>query len=479
MQPTIQNIVITANLNVPLDVKNIALHKGKYNERMNIAIIKIDKPKSTKNESDAYKACFEFEKKIGFKTHLTEFRIQNITASCNLQFPIDLYKLYGILPNSVYEPELFPALTFRLSYPKEDNLPSPIRRCKDYNFDCVINVAVSIMRLIKQNKQLPIWNIDDSVNQKQLSRHGSLLPNSIRCIICGPSNCGKTNLMLSLLYSINGLKFQNVYLFSKTIFQPKYQTLAKILNPIDEIGFYFFNNNVDVPHPSSAKSNSIFIFDDIACDKQNNWNRRFLSVSKLCPNSEAFDNANLLVLFKQDNTNIKRLYDDHVNSDMTFKEFKSLCDHCWKRKYGFIVIDKDRDMNDGRYRCGFDIANDIEKSTSNIKEKYLTLKRHLAENDEYLNRTFNPITKHLKLITDNFTNSQQSFDSSASEDFKFIMPQEASTPFKPQSIFSSATPQQNSPQVVQQFSTKRLLDKKNSSIPQKIPPSSSFFVTKR
>ena len=132
MQPTIQNIVITANLNVPLDVKNIALHKGKYNERMNIAIIKIDKPKSTalifktgkmvclgtKNESDAYKACFEFEKKIGFKTHLTEFRIQNITASCNLQFPIDLYKLYGILPNSVYEPELFPALTFRLSYPK-------------------------------------------------------------------------------------------------------------------------------------------------------------------------------------------------------------------------------------------------------------------------------------------------------------------------------------------------------------------------
>src|ERR1700712_4721006 len=117
------------------------------------------------------------------------------------------------------------------------------------------------------------------------------------------------------------------------------------------------------------------------------------------------------------------------------------------------------------------IANDIEKSTSNIKEKYLTLKRHLAENDEYLNRTFNPITKHLKLITDNFTNSQQSFDSSASEDFKFIMPQEASTPFKPQSIFSSATPQQNSPQVVQ-HSQQTSPGQKNSSIPQKIPPSS-------
>ena len=75
------------------------------------------------------------------------------------------------------------------------------------------------------------------------------------------------------------------------------------------------------------------------------------------------------------------------------------------------------------------IANDIEKSTSNIKEKYLTLKRHLAENEEHLNRTFNPITKHLKLITDNFQNPQQSFDSSISEDFE--VPQESSTPFKP------------------------------------------------
>ena len=224
------------------------------------------------------------------------------------------------------------------------------------------------MRFIRQNKQLPIWNIDDSVNYNNNSKHGPLLPNSIRCIICGPSNCGKTNLMLTLLYSINGLKFQNVYLFSKTIFQPKYQTLAKILNSIDEIGFYIFDNNADVPHPSSAKPNSIFIFDDVACDKQNNIRNYYcqgrhsgVDVFYLCqsyaqvPKHLIRDNANLLVVFKQDNLNFKRLYDDHVNSDMTLKEFKSICDHCWNRKYGFIVIDKDRDINDGRYRCGFDV----------------------------------------------------------------------------------------------------------------------------
>ena len=135
MEPTIQNIVATANFSVPLDVKIIALQKAKYNKNMNIAIMKLDNPKSTalifktgkivcvgtKNESDAFKACSEFEKivsKSGYKTKLTDFKIQNITASCNLQFPIDLNKLYGILQNSIYEPELFPGLTFRLSYPK-------------------------------------------------------------------------------------------------------------------------------------------------------------------------------------------------------------------------------------------------------------------------------------------------------------------------------------------------------------------------
>ena len=67
------------------------------------------------------------------------------------------------------------------------------------------------------------------------------------------------------------------------------------------------------------------------------------------------------------------------------------------------------------------IESDIEKSTSNIKEKYVTLKRHMAENEEYLYRTFQPITKHLKLIT------ERPHDD-LSEDFRFV--QETSTPLK-------------------------------------------------
>ena len=53
--------------------------------------------------------------------------------------------------------------------------------------------------------------------------------------------------------------------------------------------------------------------------------------------------------------NLQHIYNDHVNTDMTFVQFKNLCMQCWNDdKYGFIVIDKDRNLNAGRYRKGFD-----------------------------------------------------------------------------------------------------------------------------
>ncbi|KYM94640.1 hypothetical protein ALC62_14727 [Cyphomyrmex costatus] len=65
------------------------------------------------------------------------------------------------------------------------------------------------------------------------------------------------------------------------------------------------------------------------------------------------DNANLLILFKQDGTNLKRVYNDHVNTDMLYEDFCDLCRKCWQQKYGFLVIDKDSALANGRYRKGF------------------------------------------------------------------------------------------------------------------------------
>ena len=67
------------------------------------------------------------------------------------------------------------------------------------------------------------------------------------------------------------------------------------------------------------------------------------------------DNANLLVLFRQDEMNLRHIYKDHVrSSDSSFARFKELCLSCWKVDYSFLVIDKDRSMDNGRYRMSFD-----------------------------------------------------------------------------------------------------------------------------
>lgn len=51
------------------------------------------------------------------------------------------------------------------------------------------------------------------------------------------------------------------------------------------------------------------------------------------------DNTNLLILFRQDEMSFKHIYDDHVNTDVTYTQFKDLCLTCGNdNKYGFIVF---------------------------------------------------------------------------------------------------------------------------------------------
>lgn len=223
------------------------------------------------------------------------------------------------------------------------------------------------MRIVQQNISLPVSNNDIFTNQNRFYRHGPLFPNTIRCIISGPSNCGKTNIVLTLLQHENGLRFENIYVYSKSLYQPKYVYLEQLLKPIKEIGFFPYSDSDDIIPPSNAKPNSIFVFDDVACDKQSII-RDYFSMGRhnsidtfyLCqtyshiPKHLIRDNANMLVLFKQDDLNIKHVFSDHVNTDMTFETFKDMCRVCWQDRYGFLVIIKDFDINAGRYRKGFD-----------------------------------------------------------------------------------------------------------------------------
>ena len=72
------------------------------------------------------------------------------------------------------------------------------------------------------------------------------------------------------------------------------------------------------------------------------------------PKQSVRDNTNFLVVFKQDDKNLRYIFDDHCSADIDFTEFRQMCHQCWKREdYGFIVIDKTSEMNHGRFRCGF------------------------------------------------------------------------------------------------------------------------------
>lgn len=223
--------------------------------------------------------------------------------------------------------------------------------------------------LERQPHSLTITNHDHQSLTRQFRRHSALLGNgSKRALIVGGSNCGKTNVMISLLEHPNGLRFENIYLYCKTLDQPKYSYLRTLLAPVKEIGFYEYVQKSDILPPMEAKPNSIIIFDDVVCDNQSIirdyfcfGRHRDIDCFYLCqtyssiPKQLVRDNANLIALFKQDNTNLKHIYDDHVNVDMSFDEFRNLSAECWKEKYGFLVIDKDSDFNSGRYRKGFDI----------------------------------------------------------------------------------------------------------------------------
>ncbi len=136
--PKLQNIVSTANLKCILDLREIALKakNAEYNpSRFAAVIMRIKEPKTTalifssgkmvctgaRNEEESRLASRTFAKiilKLGFPVKFSEFKVQNIVASCDVKFPIRLEGLANdYLKYCSYEPEMFPGVIFRMVDP--------------------------------------------------------------------------------------------------------------------------------------------------------------------------------------------------------------------------------------------------------------------------------------------------------------------------------------------------------------------------
>ena len=66
------------------------------------------------------------------------------------------------------------------------------------------------------------WN-----NSKVQRENNPLLPNNIRVLIIGKSNCGKTTLLFNFLLQNDWLDYTHLYVFGKSLHQREYQIIRK------------------------------------------------------------------------------------------------------------------------------------------------------------------------------------------------------------------------------------------------------------
>lgn len=220
--------------------------------------------------------------------------------------------------------------------------------------------------------KLPVKNFDEfcePTDFQQKKKHGPLLPNNLRCLLTGASGCGKTNCLFSLIFHTNGLRFENIYIICKTLHQPKYKFLEQVLTDIKGIGFHKYTDTTNELLPEDVLPNSIVIFDDVSTESQKNI-KNFFAYGRHC-NIDIFylaqtyskiqkqlmrDNANFLIVFRQDDLNLRHIYNDHISSsNLPFDKFKQICTDIWnKDKYTFICIDKEELSSSKLLRSGFD-----------------------------------------------------------------------------------------------------------------------------
>ena len=75
--------------------------------------------KSVDDCEEAAKKYTQIIQRVGYPAKFSSFKIQNMTATCDVGFPIRLEGLiFAHAANSTYEPELFPGLIYRMTDPK-------------------------------------------------------------------------------------------------------------------------------------------------------------------------------------------------------------------------------------------------------------------------------------------------------------------------------------------------------------------------
>src|SRR5271156_4724779 len=308
------------------------------------------------------------------------------------------------------------------------------------------------------------FNPEWSLNKLKFN-HSSLIPPSFRMLIIGSSGCGKSFRLFNMLLEPGFLDYNRLFIFSPSIHQPEYQLLIhgfqnklhkyhiqsiienqkklgindpeeaiKIVeswmekeDKWDEIECHTFDSISDLPEPQDIDKTkkNLFIIDDsmmlnqkpienfFVYGRHNNINIIYLAQSYFqLPKKSIRDNANYIILFPQNATDIQSLHRFVTSSDFDkIDDFKCFCKESWKEPYSFITIEKDNKDRDKRYSRGFgnfinrmnllELKKKAVQSEDTLRDAYSQQRKMKLGFTESASKLFQPIVKPLEELKQN------------------------------------------------------------------------------
>ena len=235
----------------------------------------------------------------------------------------------------------------------------PHQKGKPNNKECPTN-SISIREPASQkniNEDLQSWLNDDDIITE------ATFPNNFRCIISGPSECGKTFLLKKLILA--NIYFDKLYIIGPT--GDQYEGLERI-NPkaIKE----FIKDIKDLPSPDKLPKElkKLMIFDDVRAKepvineyfcrgRHNNCNMIYLNQNLFSLDRQSVrENCDLFILFEQRGKVLASIYQDFFNNvELSYNDFANICNKVWKEPYNYIVIDITKSKNfNGKLRINWD-----------------------------------------------------------------------------------------------------------------------------